>query len=175
MIRRPPRSTLFPYTTLFRSLADGAVPAHWLLQEGGRISLGSDSQIQIDLFEDARLIEYNLRMTRLERVLLASAKGRDLTQRLFAMTTKEGARSLSVPVGELAPGRPADFVSIDLDDPSVAGGEPDALLEQLLFSVERTAVREVFVQGRVIVQEGRHRHQTEIVRKFAEGQKRLWR
>src|SRR2546426_6715675 len=25
MIRRPPRSTLFPYTTLFRSLAAGAV------------------------------------------------------------------------------------------------------------------------------------------------------
>src|SRR2546428_8787245 len=24
MIRRPPRSTLFPYTTLFRSLVDGA-------------------------------------------------------------------------------------------------------------------------------------------------------
>src|SRR5690606_42040759 len=24
MLRRPPRSTLFPYTTLFRSLADGA-------------------------------------------------------------------------------------------------------------------------------------------------------
>src|SRR3712207_6946569 len=26
MIRRPPRSTLFPYTTLFRSLADSVVP-----------------------------------------------------------------------------------------------------------------------------------------------------
>src|SRR5256885_8634712 len=26
MIRRPPRSTLFPYTTLFRSLQQGAVP-----------------------------------------------------------------------------------------------------------------------------------------------------
>src|SRR3712207_9169600 len=25
MIRRPPRSTLFPYTTLFRSLPDGAL------------------------------------------------------------------------------------------------------------------------------------------------------
>src|SRR4051812_49694569 len=25
MIRRPPRSTLFPYTTLFRSLADGSL------------------------------------------------------------------------------------------------------------------------------------------------------
>src|SRR5258708_12271794 len=27
MIRRPPRSTLFPYTTLFRSVAHAAVPA----------------------------------------------------------------------------------------------------------------------------------------------------
>src|SRR5260221_10666677 len=27
MIRRPPRSTLFPYTTLFRSLADADFPA----------------------------------------------------------------------------------------------------------------------------------------------------
>src|SRR3712207_7260871 len=26
MIRRPPRSTLFPYTTLFRSVVDGAEP-----------------------------------------------------------------------------------------------------------------------------------------------------
>src|SRR3989454_10602862 len=32
MIRRPPRSTLFPYTTLFRSTCDGAnvsVPLSW--------------------------------------------------------------------------------------------------------------------------------------------------
>src|SRR3712207_8768640 len=27
MIRRPPRSTLFPYTTLFRSSQDGTLPA----------------------------------------------------------------------------------------------------------------------------------------------------
>src|SRR5256885_17252309 len=27
MIRRPPRSTLFPYTTLFRSMSDRAPPA----------------------------------------------------------------------------------------------------------------------------------------------------
>src|SRR3712207_9024566 len=26
MIRRPPRSTLFPYTTLFRSIRDGGAP-----------------------------------------------------------------------------------------------------------------------------------------------------
>src|SRR5260221_3853403 len=31
MIRRPPRSTLFPYTTLFRSPGDGVVSGHGLI------------------------------------------------------------------------------------------------------------------------------------------------
>jgi formimidoylglutamate deiminase len=158
-----------------RNLADGAVPADWLLREGGRIALGTDSQIQIDLFEDARLLEYHLRMAGLERVLLASETGRDLAQRLFTISTKEGARSLCLPVGELRVGQPADFVSLDLDDPSLAGGEPDALLDQLVFSVEKTAVRDVFVQGKPIVHDGRHQNQTEIVSTFGELQKRLWR
>src|SRR5947199_3928725 len=29
MIRRPPRSTLFPYTTLFRSSGTGSLPSTW--------------------------------------------------------------------------------------------------------------------------------------------------
>src|SRR2546430_10004794 len=33
MIRRPPRSTLFPYTTLFRSKRDGRTPA-WISAYG---------------------------------------------------------------------------------------------------------------------------------------------
>src|SRR3712207_8048617 len=32
MIRRPPRSTLFPYTTLFRSTTDGTIPIELLSQ-----------------------------------------------------------------------------------------------------------------------------------------------
>src|SRR2546426_7673457 len=36
MIRRPPRSTLFPYTTLFRSAADRAVAPAVARPHGGR-------------------------------------------------------------------------------------------------------------------------------------------
>src|SRR2546429_9724446 len=45
MIRRPPRSTLFPYTTLFRSLVYGSGEAHdpsgldLLVDPGGRLRL----------------------------------------------------------------------------------------------------------------------------------------
>src|SRR2546426_12551526 len=39
MIRRPPRSTLFPYTTLFRSLSAYAGVEPRVLPEGSRIAL----------------------------------------------------------------------------------------------------------------------------------------
>src|SRR5256885_11660349 len=41
MIRRPPRSTLFPYTTLFRSRADGTFVVYKHPKTGGRISVHS--------------------------------------------------------------------------------------------------------------------------------------
>src|SRR2546422_6830621 len=54
MIRRPPRSTLFPYTTLFRSLLPlvrssfpGAVNLHWL----------NDERRNLDAVRFAALIE----------------------------------------------------------------------------------------------------------------------
>src|SRR2546430_11455676 len=43
MIRRPPRSTLFPYTTLFRSLAErrfGGGVSRRLLEDGLRVDEG---------------------------------------------------------------------------------------------------------------------------------------
>src|SRR5256885_7433739 len=42
MIRRPPRSTLFPYTTLFRSVAAQTTPALQLRWELTRDSVASD-------------------------------------------------------------------------------------------------------------------------------------
>src|SRR5256885_7875044 len=44
MIRRPPRSTLFPYTTLFRSVQDRVMGGFQVLQRvtGLRVMLGGD-------------------------------------------------------------------------------------------------------------------------------------
>src|SRR3712207_7121701 len=44
MIRRPPRSTLFPYTTLFRSQQLGAAGAQVVVELGGDIALVRDEQ-----------------------------------------------------------------------------------------------------------------------------------
>src|SRR3712207_7619034 len=51
MIRRPPRSTLFPYTTLFRSPEQGP-PAHPALSPARRQDVGLDERGQPRLAAD---------------------------------------------------------------------------------------------------------------------------
>ncbi|HEY0839747.1 MAG TPA: formimidoylglutamate deiminase, partial [Vulgatibacter sp.] len=71
-------------------------------------------------------------------------------------------------------GRRADLVAIDLDDPSIAGASPQTLLPNLVFSLERTAIREVWARGRQIVEGGRHVAQEETIRRFGEAMQSLW-
>ncbi len=158
-----------------RNLGDGAVPADVLGGAGVQICFGSDSNVQIDLLEDARELEYHLRMNRLERAVLATAAGREgLAKRLFTGATEVGAAALQAPGGSLATGRAADFFTVDLNDASIAGSGPESLLNNVVFSLERTAIREVFVNGNRVVQDGRHAFQDGVLRDFADVQRRLW-
>lgn len=157
--------------TTERNLGDGIVAADQLFTAGVGISLGSDSNVQINLLEDARELEYHLRLSKLERAVLEA-------KRLFACATEAGARSLGAPGGSLEVGRPADFFTVALDDPSMAGGtagsDPASLLSHIIFSAERTAVRDVAVGGKFVVRGGRHPLAEEITREFIRLQHDLW-
>ena len=153
--------------TTERNLGDGAVPADRLYAAGAGICFGSDSNLQIDLLEDARLLEYHLRMNRLERVML-TRKRRPMRWRggYCGAPRKRERTSLGAPGGTLEIGRAADFFTVDLQDPSIAGAGQDALSNHLVFAMERTAVRDVCVDGEMLVRDGRHALQEEIVRDF---------
>ena len=165
-------STVCACPTSERNLGDGAVPADLLYNAGAGICFGSDSNVQIDILEDARLLEYDLRMNKLERVILSD--GNDLSKRLFRSATATGAVSLGVDAGVLEPGRKADFFSIDLNDPSLAGADRASLLDHVVFALERTAIRNVWVDGVRIIEEGRHPLQDEVVEQFTAVQRSLW-
>lgn len=184
--------------TTERNLGDGVVPADALLGAGVPLALGTDSHAQIDLLEDARELEYHLRLTMLRRNVLAPAadagdadeggvEGRRagvrpaagggmqaLASRLFECATAGGARSIGAHAGSFEPGRAADFFTVDLGDPSVAGAGVEDLLPCVVFSLTRAAVRETAVGGCLVVESGRHPAQEEIVSRFAALQRRLW-
>jgi formimidoylglutamate deiminase len=163
--------------TTERNLGDGVIPAGEYFKHRVEICLGTDSHAQIDILEDARELEYHLRLQKLERAVLddRAVDGASLANKLFQCATANGARSIGAPGGALEPGRPADFFTVDLDDPTVAGASVDDLLSSIVFSLSRAAVREVVVGGRPIVSEGQHLAQEEIVDRFQSLQKKLWR
>jgi len=137
--------------TTERNLGDGAVPADRLTGAGVTLCFGTDSNVQIDLLEDARSLEYHLRMERLERAVL--------TPELLLASVS---------------GNEEDYFTVDLNDPSIAGSDERSILSSILFSTERTAIRDVFVGGKRVVEDGRHPLQEEIVREFVRVQRRLW-
>ncbi|HEV2763639.1 MAG TPA: formimidoylglutamate deiminase [Pyrinomonadaceae bacterium] len=193
-------STVCACPTTERNLGDGVVPADLLLSSGVHVALGSDSHTQIDLLEDARELEYHLRLQRQARNVLAPAtegerKLSALAARLFACTTSDGARSIGLlefdgpadvnsrtPAASVAsdaremfaPGRPADFFTVDLNDPSIAGASEEDLLPALVFSLARTAVRETVVGNRLVLEDGRHASSGEIITRFNALQRKLW-
>jgi formimidoylglutamate deiminase len=159
-----------------RNLGDGAVPANRLANAGVDICFGSDSNVQIDVLEDARSLEYHLRMNKLERAVLAPAPGQDqLARLLFASATEIGAAALKAPGGVLEAGRTADFFTVDLNDLSIAGAGPESLLNAIVFSLERTAVREVFVHGESVIEDGHHVLHDAVLSEFDAVQRRLWK
>src|SRR5713226_7083633 len=80
MIRRPPRSTLFPYTTLFRSLVDpvAVFELRDLGRHGSRIGgvAGEDFECDRDALRRADQPEHDLGIVAL--AIAAVAAGREL-------------------------------------------------------------------------------------------------
>jgi len=139
--------------TTERNLGDGPVPADRLLDAGVPVCFGSDSNAQIDLLEDARALEYHLRMEKLRRAILRPGS-------LLSGLTHAGQQSLGLAE------QPNDYAILDLNDASLAGSDAGSLATAILFSANRTAVRDVFVNGRQVIESGRHFAQDEIVREF---------
>jgi formimidoylglutamate deiminase len=157
-----------PITAL--NLGLGSVPVEKLIAAGAGLALGSDGHTQIDLLKEARMLEYQLRVQQGQRAVSAA----DPATALFHAVTVTGARSLGATGGALEVGRPADFFTVNLFDPSIAGAEPGALLANVVFALERRAIRDVWIGGRQRVTAGRHPLHGPIVGRFVEAQRRIW-
>ncbi len=160
-----------------RNLGDGVVPADRLLGAGARLALGVDAHVEADLLGEARAVELQLRLVRQERAVLDDPPG-SLAARLLEAASAGGMASLGLPGGRLAPGEPADFVLLDLDDPSIAGTAPDALLAAIVFGGSTRAIRATYVAGEPLVEGGRATPgrvpEERILEEFRAAQRRLW-
>uniref|UniRef100_E6PZ34 Putative Formiminoglutamate deiminase hutF n=1 Tax=mine drainage metagenome TaxID=410659 RepID=E6PZ34_9ZZZZ len=165
-------TTICSCPTTERNLGDGIFPAEIAAQMGIPVTFGSDSQAQIEPFEDARQLEYHLRLRDQQRGILDGAARADWKDRepigaaLLRSATSRGYTALGVNGGALRVGEAADFITLDMDDLSLLGAEVGSLAEQVVFAGSRAAVREVFVQGKCILRDGAHPEATEIRERY---------
>jgi formimidoylglutamate deiminase len=170
-------ATICSCPTTERNLGDGIFPADIAARLGIPVAFGTDSQAQIDLFEDARQLEYHLRLRDQQRGILDGSVRADWAARLpigaglFQAATRNGYAALGQRGGTLAAGEPADFFTVDLNDLSVLGVDTGSLASQAVFALSKAAVREVAVQGRLILEDGRHPLGDEIRARYSEVQR----
>ncbi len=167
-------STICSCPTTERNLGDGILAADSVMRAGIPIALGSDSQAQIDPLEDARQLDYHLRLSQQQRAILDQIDHQSLSARLFHCATINGAHALHCNTGTLAPHACADFITIDRNHPSIAGNTAADLLPMLTFGLQRSAVRDVFVGGKQVLRDGHHALEEEIISRYQSLHRKLW-
>jgi len=106
------------------NLGDGFLPAVEILDRRIRLSVGSDSHVRIDPFEELREIETNARrLSGRRNVLLAEGEPSPTPFLLHAGWGRAG----------LEPGDPADLIEIDLSHPALADVAAANLPSALVF------------------------------------------
>ncbi len=150
MAERDARLVYNPASNMF--LGDGVTPIVEMLAAGMKLGLGSDggcSNNRVSVFDEMRMCALLQKVTHLNSEVVPA-------ETAFAMGTAGSAETLGLPAGRIAPGYYADFVLLDMDDPSLQ--PPWSYEKNVVYSMTPHAIREVVVGGRTIFHDGRLRN-----------------
>jgi len=142
--------------TTERDLADGVGPASSLSAGGAVLSIGTDSNAFIDMFEEARAVETDERLVTGKRGVHAPAS-------LLIAATSGGATALGWGQHGIQAGAPADFIALSLDSVRLASFDAAHAAAHIVHSASPADVRDVWVAGRQIVQDHQHLNVSDVV------------
>jgi formimidoylglutamate deiminase len=149
------------------NLGDGFFDTTRFLKAGGRLCVGSDSQATVSPAEELRWMEYQQRLLRCGRAVLAADTEPHVGTRLWRDAAQHGAQAIGQPAGAIAVGRRADWLVLDDTHPSMVGATAQTALDHLLFAGGSAAIRDVMVAGRWVIQDGRHAAEENLRGRFA--------
>jgi formimidoylglutamate deiminase len=149
------------------NLGDGFFDTNRYLKAEGRLCIGSDSQATVSPAEELRWLEYQQRLKRKRRGVLANRRELHVGTRLWRDAALHGAQAIGQDVGAIAVGRRADWLVLDSAHPAMAGCAADAALDHLVFAGASAAIRDVMVAGRWVVKDYRHAAEDSTAAHFA--------
>ncbi len=167
------KATVCLSVTTEANLGDGFFEAARFLKLGGRLCVGSDSQATVCPAEELRWLEYQQRLRKKRRAVLADKRDPHVGTRLWRDAALHGAQAIGQPAGTIEVGRRADWLVLDGAHPSMAGSVADNALDHLVFAGGSAAIRDVMVAGRWVVRDRHHAAESTLQARFADLMKRL--
>ncbi|WP_127958263.1 formimidoylglutamate deiminase [Serratia microhaemolytica] len=148
------------------NLGDGIFPGVAYLQQQGRWGIGSDSHVSLSVVEELRWFEYGQRLRDQRRNRLSTPQQPSVGDWLYQQALQGGAQACGVAIGKLAIGYRADWLVLDGDDPYLQGTPAVSLLNRWLFAGGQQQIRDVFVAGRQVIEQGQHHLQQQSDAQF---------
>ncbi|HBE9077697.1 formimidoylglutamate deiminase [Serratia fonticola] len=148
------------------NLGDGIFPGDSYLHHQGRWGIGSDSHVSLNVVEELRWFEYGQRLRDQRRNRLTTPEQPAVADVLYQQALRGGAQACGTAIGKLAVGYRADWLVLDGDDPYLASAPDASILNRWLFAGGKEQIRDVFVAGRQVIEQGRHALQQQSSAEF---------
>lgn len=155
------------------NLGDGIYPTQEYLAQGGRIAIGSDSHIAVNVADELRSLEYAQRLILQQRAVLSHEDCPSVGEHLYRRCALDGADTVNQNVGEIAVGKRADFVVLDTEHPTLYAKPQASLLDAAIFACDNLPVKDVMVAGQWKIQNSVHRDSEKITQDYLAVMKRL--
>lgn len=148
------------------NLGDGLFPAGDYMGRGGNIALGSDSNILISLAEECRLLEYGQRLNLRSRNVLGTERS-STGEHIFTQAVSGGHQALGrTGKSGLVTGGQGNFVILDPMHPVILGKPPHAVIDSWLFAGDNSVVKDVAIDGNLVVIDGHHLAEEAVLNRF---------
>ena len=143
------RATVAICPTTEANLGDGLFPLRAFLDAGGRWGIGSDSHVSVSPVEELRWLEYGQRLVTRRRNVSAAGAEASTGATLLHGAIESAGDSTGFANAD-------DAITLDAHAAVLAGATDEDVVDRWLFSGNRPVVRRVEVEGRVLVDDGRH-------------------
>ena len=161
-------------TTTEANLGDGFFPLPEYLALGGRIGIGSDSHISVNVPEELRWLEYEHRLLKQQRNCLSAQQGGSTGELLYRLALEGGAQASGQPIWGLRVGCRADWLVLDAHNPFVAASHICTLFDRWLFGHNSSLIRHVMVAGRWVIRDKCHAADDQLAANFTQTLKSLF-
>ncbi len=148
------------------NLGDGFFNVEPYFSKQGAWGIGSDSHISISPVEELRWLEYGQRLLANQRNVTNTNAQPSTGTFLYLQAAAGGAQAAARSSGKIEAGYRADFVVLDDEHPRLYGRQENDLIDSWVFSGNENPVKDVYVGGVKVIEDGFHQKENAINTQF---------